>query len=146
MQLADLLFLLTVIVMVVIMGRAVRQVLLRGWAGAARALAPGALLAVAYSILLLGASAVQPGLTVPVGQPECFDDWCITVTGSQISGSPAVGSSGARLVVRLRVSNGGGIGSPQLLNAGPDPGSETGFQPASHSTSRPLSPFPRASK
>jgi hypothetical protein len=80
---------------------------IRGWGDRARATALrlGAVLAL-YAAALIGVSFASPGRTVALGEPQCFDEWCIAVTGA--SRQPAIGAIHARgefCLVTLRVSS-----------------------------------------
>jgi len=99
MHLTDLLFLVAMLATLVAFIRTLWR-LVRGDRAAARRTATWwAVGAAAYFAVLLVVSMIQPGRVVPLGDDECFDDWCIALTAAQ--------PRDARLVVTLRVSNRG---------------------------------------
>jgi hypothetical protein len=99
MHLTDLLFLVAMLATLVAAIR-ILWCLARGAPGVARRTAVGwAVGALVYFTVLLVVSRVQSGRVVPLGDDECFDDWCIAVT--------AMERHDGRMVVTLRVSNHG---------------------------------------
>jgi hypothetical protein len=54
-----------------------------------------------YFVIVIAVSIFSPQRIYRVGDPQCFDDWCIEVVGAQWPGPPAVG----RYEVTLRLSN-----------------------------------------
>jgi hypothetical protein len=61
-----------------------------------------------YMLVLVGFSLAEPQKQIPIGVPQCFDDWCITV--EQASRQAAIGATrahGTFCVATLRVSNRG---------------------------------------
>lgn len=107
MQIADLVFLLTLIAMLATVVRVLWRLVRKGRASAARALLQGAAIAGCYAVALLAASAIQPGRTVPLGENECFDDWCIAATAVRLGDPRTLAPTEMRVIVHLRVSNRG---------------------------------------
>src|SRR5438128_2304325 len=67
---------------------------------AARILRRLAVGAAVYFVMVIVTSALTPRRVFAVGQPQCFDDWCITVTGSR-----AAPTAPRDLDVDVRISN-----------------------------------------
>jgi hypothetical protein len=57
--------------------------------------------AAAYFAVVIAVSIVSPRRVYAVSDPQCFDDWCITVVGSRWTEAPPAG----RYEVTLRLSN-----------------------------------------
>lgn len=102
MQFADLVFVIALCAIVASIGRVLWRLVRGPRASAVGPFLQGAAIAGCYGAALLGASAIQPGRTVPLGVDECFDDWCIAVTAVR-----APIPTATRLTVMLRVSNRG---------------------------------------
>ena len=61
-----------------------------------------------YVLVLLATSAIEPQKVVAMGQPRCFDEWCVAVDAS--SRQDVIGSAHARgtyVIVRARILNHG---------------------------------------
>lgn len=105
MRIPDLVFLLSVLTTIVVAIR-VAWHLLRGQRATARRLGVRwSLGAVCYFAVLFTMSLLQPGRSLPPGETECFDDWCIAVDGLDRASTP-------RITVAVRISN-RGRGRPQ---------------------------------
>lgn len=66
--------------------------------------------ALLYTLAIVGVAKLTPERTIPMGQPQCFDDWCITVasasqTATLTTGGQAVTARGRFLIVTLRVTS-----------------------------------------
>ena len=101
MSLFDLLFLVAALTLVIGLIR-IAVLLARARTSAARVAARHLAMAVAsYFIVIAAVSLVTPQRIVAGGMPQCFDDWCIAVTGSRrIAATPA-----DTLVVELTLSS-----------------------------------------
>ncbi len=99
MHLTDLLFLVAMLATLVAAMRTLWSLSTGARGVARRTTVRWAVGALAYFAVLVVVSMVQPTRVVPLGDDECFDDWCIAVT--------SVEPADARMVVTLRVSNRG---------------------------------------
>ncbi|HEX9458286.1 MAG TPA: hypothetical protein VGA84_04030 [Thermoanaerobaculia bacterium] len=106
MSLFDLLFLVCFAAAVVTIGR-IAYLALRGRLRAARTTLIRLLACIAaYMLVLIGFSLAEPRKEIPIGEPRCFDDWCITV--EQAARQKAIGATNAAgtfCVITLRVSS-----------------------------------------
>lgn len=113
MQITDLLFLAAAAATVVVACRVAWRLAFGPRASVTRIVGRWAVGAACYATALLGASWLQPGRVIPVGENECFDDWCIAVTGVEHPETVETRRpSGTWLAVTLRISN-RGEGRPQ---------------------------------
>ncbi|HEU5346150.1 MAG TPA: DUF4352 domain-containing protein [Ktedonobacterales bacterium] len=110
MSVFDLLFLaslaggaaaLTSAVMVAASGR---------WAAARAILLALVGYALLYTLAIVAVAEFTPQRTIPMGQPQCFGDWCTAVasasqTGALTAGGQTVAAQGRFLVVTLRVTS-----------------------------------------
>ncbi|MCA9726144.1 MAG: hypothetical protein KC729_00570 [Candidatus Eisenbacteria bacterium] len=94
-----LLLVLTTVVSLVLAGIAALRGRLARAGGILRRLAIGAGL---YLVALVVASIVMPRAVYPVGQRQCFDDWCIGVVDSHLEQH---GEAGAIMEVTLELSS-----------------------------------------
>jgi len=105
MHLADLVLLVALLASSVVVVR-VAWYSVRGPRNLARRIARDwAIGVVCYAIVLLAVSLVQPGRSIPLGEDECFDDWCIAVV--QMEPSDSVDGIHRPIVVTVRISNRG---------------------------------------
>ncbi len=93
MSLFDLLFLASMVTAILGVGRAAYLLLRRRWRAAVRSLTRLGLFIALYLFVLLGFSLAEPEKRIPIGTPQCFDDWCITVEGA--SRQEAIGATRA---------------------------------------------------
>lgn len=94
MTLFDLLFLVCALATIVVVIR-VLYLMLRGrTSDATRTAKRWAIGAGIYLVALLATSIAQPGRTVAIGTPSCFDDFCIAIDSS--SRAPTIGPHKAR--------------------------------------------------
>jgi len=94
MTIADLLFLLTVVVTVVALARVCYLLARRRWTSAwATLLGLGASLGL-YMTALVAVSLTSPQQALGLGQDRCFDDWCLSVQG--VARRHAIGAVTAR--------------------------------------------------
>jgi hypothetical protein len=116
MSLFDLIFLISMVTVLVAAVRAV-YLAIRGRLGPARKTVTRLLLfAAVYLLVLVGFSLAEPEIRIPVGGPQCFDEWCITV--EQASRQKAIGptrANGVFYVTTLQVSS-RAQGRPQREN------------------------------
>ena len=73
-------------------------------AGARRLLGRLAISVVTYVAVVAVTSLFVPGREYGVGDPQCFDDWCITVVGARWTNA-LTAPEGARYEVALRLSS-----------------------------------------
>ncbi len=79
MKLFDLVFLVSFFGVLATLGR-LCYLLVRGRRQGTRSTARGLLAFVGlYAMVLVTVSLASPQKVLPVGEPQCFDDWCITV-------------------------------------------------------------------
>jgi hypothetical protein len=99
MSLSDLVFLACFLASVVTL-LSVGVIALRGFGARALALLrTWALCAAVYFAIVIGASLVWPRTELRLGQPRCFDDWCIAVDGAThgpVGGSTQTPAEAAR--------------------------------------------------
>jgi len=113
MQITDLVFLVAMLATLVTVIRAIWRLIRGPRRSALRILQHWALGAVAYAVLLIGASLTQGRRTVAVNEDECFDDWCIAVVSAERQADPVADQAASvRTTVTLRISN-RGRGRPQ---------------------------------
>lgn len=101
MNLFEPLFLLLVLVTVVTLLTASVFAIRGRFARAGRILGRLGIGAAVYFAIVIAVSIVQPQRVYRVGDPQCFDDWCIAVVGADWTGTPPTG----RYEVTLRLSN-----------------------------------------
>jgi len=93
MSLFDLLFLALMAVVAVTAGRVLYLLIRRRFRPAGKASIRLLLFVAVYMFVLLGFSIAEPQKEVPIGTPQCFDDWCIAV--QQVTRQDAIGASRA---------------------------------------------------
>jgi hypothetical protein len=101
MNLFEPLFLVLVLVTIVSVLAAAVQASRGRFAGAGRILRRLALGAAVYFAIVVVVSVVAPRRAYRVGDAQCFDDWCITVSGARRIGTPPAST----YEVALRLSN-----------------------------------------
>jgi len=102
----DLLFLVLMAVVIITAGRTLYLLIRRRFLSAGKAVSRLLLFIAVYMLVLLGFSIVEPQKQVPVGIPQCFDDWCITIqqaTRQDVIG--ATRASGTFWIVTVSVSS-----------------------------------------
>lgn len=107
MTLADLFFLVSVLLVLVLLVRIAISVLRRRWDTAARA---GRYLGVfigCYAVVLTGFSLLQPRRFYAAGERRCFDDWCVAALTVSPAGSALCDAnpSGRTWVAAIEVSS-----------------------------------------
>jgi hypothetical protein len=85
----DLLFVLTVLVTLCMLGRAVYLLVRSRMRPAGHLLVRLCALLGAYAVVLVLVSLISPQQVLGLRQPRCFDDWCLQV--DQVTWRPAVG-------------------------------------------------------
>jgi len=108
MTIFDLLFLVAVLATIGAALRVAYLLLRRRLAHAGRAARRWAIFAGLYFGLLFVTSAFQPRAVVPIGQPRCFDEWCLAVDGARRQ--EVIGGTRARgdyVIVSARILNSG---------------------------------------
>jgi len=106
MSLFDLLFLLCFAAAVITVGRIAYQALRGRFRAAGTTLLRLLACIAAYMLVLIGVSLAEPRKEIPIGEPRCFDDWCISV--EQAARQTAIGATNAAgtfCIVTLRVSS-----------------------------------------
>jgi hypothetical protein len=101
MKLADLIFIVLFLTAVSTLIAAAGFALRRQFGRAGRILGRLLVCAAAYMAIVIGVSLLAPRRVVSVGDPQCFDDWCVTVAGFRRM--PEGGS--VRYTVDLRLSS-----------------------------------------
>ncbi|HEY4321007.1 MAG TPA: hypothetical protein VGM77_07455 [Gemmatimonadales bacterium] len=108
MTLFDLLFLVCAMALLVTCLRGLYLAARRRWMSLGSLVIKLATAIAVYLAVLLGVSIVSPARLLPLGEPQCADEWCIAVTGSArtatIDGTAARGTFD---IVTVRVSNRG---------------------------------------
>jgi len=108
MSLGDLVFILSFLGMVVAVSRIVWRLARGRLTDAKRSAARLAGFLALYFAVLLAVSMTTPGKRVPVGESQCFDEWCIAVVGVEKPASiGGVRPNGVFWIVNARVSNRG---------------------------------------
>lgn len=108
MTLSDLLFLVAMLSTVGATLRIAYLLLRKRRAQAGRAARRWAIFAGVYCAALLVTSMLQPRAVVALGEPRCFDEWCVAVDGATRRAS--IGGSRARgdyVIVSTRILNRG---------------------------------------
>ena len=106
MSLFDLLFLVLMATVIITVGRVLYLSIRGRFRPAGKALIRLLLFVVLYILVLVGFSMAQPQTQVPIGVPQCFDDWCITV--QQAARQDAIGTTragGTFWIVTVSVSS-----------------------------------------
>jgi hypothetical protein len=109
MSLGDLVFILCFFGVIVAASRIAWRLAHRRTADAKRSAGRLAGFLALYFAVLLTVSLTTPGKHVPIGESQCFDEWCIAVVG--VEKPETIGSvrpKGAFWIVNARVSNRGG--------------------------------------
>lgn len=102
MNIFEPVFLLLVLTTLLTLVASVGMALSGKRAKAARLLRRLAIGALAYFAVVILTTAIQPSREFSAGEPQCFDDWCVTVLGgARNAGTPS------RYDVSLRLSNRG---------------------------------------
>jgi hypothetical protein len=101
MNLFDLLFIFLFLATIATLLAAIFRALRGQTTRALTLLRKWALCSAAYFAIVAGSSLFWPRTVLRLGEPRCFDDWCIAV--EKIARQPADG--GADLVVTLRLSS-----------------------------------------
>lgn len=120
MSLFDLLFVLLVLTavgtMVVVLVHTLRGRRQRAGALLRRV----AIVTVVYLVIVLGVGVLAPQRILSVGDPQCFDDWCVTIDSvsilPQLGERDPIAPAGAFYIVALHLSN-GGRGRPQRASS-----------------------------
>jgi len=109
MTLGDLIFILCFLGTIVACGRIVWKLAHGRAADAKRSAAWLTVFLALYFAVLVMVSLVTPAKVVPIGEPQCFDEWCIAVLG--VEKPAAIGgvrAKGVFWIVTVGVSNRGG--------------------------------------
>ena len=101
MSIFDLFFLLAVLGTLVSLVVAAVLAVAQRWSASLRLLRGLALSLAGYLLVGLGVSLVRPRRVLSVGEPWCFDDWCLTV--ENVSATPR--AAGLTYQVGLRISS-----------------------------------------
>src|SRR5690242_7027478 len=99
MQLADLVFIAVTLAALVTLGAAAMALAGRRWGRALLILRRLGLCAVAYLATVAVAGRLAPQRVLAVGEPWCFDDWCLTV--EQVARTPAPPANAWTVSLRL---------------------------------------------
>jgi hypothetical protein len=113
MSIFDLLFLVSILGVVIVLLRVIYLAIRARWRAAGKAAAWLLTYIAAYMLVLVGFSMAEPQKQVAVGEPQCSDDWCITV--EQVSRQDVIGAtraSGTFCIATVRVSS-RAMGRPQ---------------------------------
>jgi hypothetical protein len=86
MTIFDLLFIFLFLVSVVTLATAAVQAIRGQGAKSFTILKRFAVCFAVYMVLVFAVALVQPQRTFAIGEPHCFDDWCIAVTNAQLTG------------------------------------------------------------
>jgi hypothetical protein len=106
MSVFDLLFLTSMLGVAVVLVRLIYLLIRTRWRAAGKAASRLLLFIAAYMLVLTGFSIAEPRQQVPLGTPQCFDDWCITV--EKASRQAVIGTAraaGTFCVATVRVSS-----------------------------------------
>jgi hypothetical protein len=101
MTLADLLFLLVALATLLTLGAAALMAVSGRRSASLRTLTVLAGGVAGYVVVGLAVALLRPQRVLSVGDPLCFDDWCLTVTHASV----ATGASGTTWTVDLRLSS-----------------------------------------
>src|SRR5436305_7938567 len=106
MSIFDLLFLASLLAVVIVLVRVVYLAIRTRWRAVGKTAAWLLMFIAAYMLVLLGFSIAEPQKQVAIGEPQCFDDWCITA--EQASRQDAIGTTratGTFCIATVRVSS-----------------------------------------
>jgi hypothetical protein len=106
MSIFDLLFLVSMLGVAIVLIRVIYLAIRSRWRATGKTAAWLLMYIAAYMLVLLGFSVVEPQKEVPLGSPQCFDDWCLTT--ERASRHDAIGTtraSGTFCIVTVRVSS-----------------------------------------